>query len=196
MKISAVLKTVTIGLVALIAIGGLIGLNLPSQVQFVSTDRVVSASGDKLFPYFNSRDGQQELWIQVWKNWGGKGYHMNIVDLGGPDKGAGMRLGFFPGGTSANSVRSLFDSFARGYGVIEVSEPYDRIVYDIDFKIVRSRRTITFEPVDDARTRISWRETLSTENPYMRYLLLFPDPSISNDFNTVIAALDDLIAAE
>ena len=70
------------------------------------------------------------------------------------------------------------------------------IVYDIDFKMVRAHRTIEFAPIDDDHTKVSWSETLSAPNPYMRYLLLIDDPSISDKFSTVIAALDDLTAAK
>ena len=121
---------------------------------------------------------------------------MEIADLGGPDAGAGTRLGFFPDGKRLGSVGGAIALIASGKGVIVESEPGRKVVYEIDFGIVVAERTIDFEALDENTTKVSWSETLKISNPLMRYLPLLVDSSINESFNDVLAALEEVAKAD
>ena len=172
---------------------------MPSQVELVNTSSTLEVSSAELFPFFNSRAGQQRMWTEAWHRKGGsfKGMPpMEIADLGGPDAGAGTRLGFFPDGKRLGSVGGAIASIARGKGVIVESEPGRKVVYEIDFGIVVAERTIDFEALDENTTKVSWSETLKISNPLMRYLPLLVDSSINESFNDVLAALEEVAKAD
>ena len=186
-------------LVGFVVLLTLIGYFLPSQVELVNTSLTLEASSAELFPFFNSRAGQQRMWTQAWKRGGGsmRGMPpMEIADLGGPDAGAGTRLGFFPDGKRLGSIGGALSSIARGKGVIVESEPASKVVYEIDFGMVEARRTIDLEALGENTTRVSWSETLRVANPLMRYLPLLVDSSINENFNGVLAALEEVAKAD
>ena len=121
---------------------------------------------------------------------------MEIVDLGGPDAGAGTRLGFFPDGKRLGSIGGAIASIARGKGVIVESEAARKVVYEIDFGVVVARRTIDLETLDENTTKVRWAETLQITNPLMRYLGLLVNSSINENFNDVLAALEEAAQAD
>ncbi len=195
-KIAGSVLCILVGLVVLLT---LVGYLLPSQVELVNTSSTLEVSSAELFPFFNSRAGQQRMWTEAWHRKGGsfKGMPpMEIADLGGPDAGAGTRLGFFPDGKRLGSVGGAIASIARGKGVIVESEPGRKVVYEIDFGIVVAERTIDFEALDENTTKVSWSETLKISNPLMRYLPLLVDSSINESFNDVLAALEEVAKAD
>ena len=185
-------------LVGLVLLLTLFGYLLPSQVQLVNTSLTLEASSAELFPFFNSRAGQQRMWTQAWhRNLRGQGFPpMEIVDLGGPDAGAGTRLGFFPDGKRLGSIGGAIASIARGKGVIVESEAARKVVYEIDFGVVVARRTIDLETLDENTTKVRWAETLQITNPLMRYLGLLVNSSINENFNDVLAALEEAAQAD
>ena len=195
-KIAGSVVGTLVGFVVLLT---LIGYFLPSQVELVNTSLTLEASSAELFPFFNSRAGQQRMWTQAWKRGGGsmRGMPpMEIADLGGPDAGAGTRLGFFPDGKRLGSIGGALSSIARGKGVIVESEPASKVVYEIDFGMVEARRTIDLEALGENTTRVSWSEKLQIANPLMRYLPLLVDSSINENFNGVLAALEEVAKAD
>ena len=195
-KVPGIILGTLVGLIALLT---LFGYLLPSQVLLVNTSSTLEASSAELFPFFNSRAGQQRMWTQAWHRSGGsfRGMPpMEIANLGGPDAGAGTRLGFFPDGKRLGTIGGALSSIARGKGVIVESEPARKVVYDIDFGIVVARRTIDFEALGENTTKVNWSETLQITNPLMRYLPLLVDSSINESFNEVLAALEEVVKAD
>lgn len=185
---------VAVGLVVLLVV---VGFFLPSTAPMGTTSATVDASAAELFPYFNSRDGHRRLWGQVAPAQIATGFPpMEIVDLGGPDAGAGTRIGFFPDGSRLGSMRGAVSSLARGEGVIVESERDRRVDYEIDFGFVVAYRTIELESLDAGATRVIWSETLRADNPLMRYMLLAVDESTASNFDAVLAALARLAEAE
>ena len=184
-------------LVGFVVLLTLIGYFLPSQVHLVNTSLTLEASSAELFPFFNSRAGQQRMWTHAWRrNLRGQGFPpMEIVDLGGPEAGAGTRLGFYPDGKRLGSIGGAIASIARGKGVIVESEPARKVVYEIDFGVVDVRRPIDLEALDENTTKVSWLETLQISNPLMRYLPMLVNSSINENFNDVLAALEEVAEA-
>ena len=117
---------------------------------------------------------------------------MNIVDLGGPDSGAGTKLGYYPGGKHSGGLRVFFNSFAKGDGQIVESETNQRIVIDIDFGFVKTRRVNTFEGKVDGWTHVTWTETLEASNPLVRWMLLVTGDPQEAGFDRVLLALEDV----
>ena len=171
---------------------GLAGFLLLSEKAFVDTRATIAAAPAEIFAFFNSRADHQQLWTRGWERLGQGRYPMNIADLGGPAEGRGMKLGFFPGGTDLGSFDTVVNSFARGDGEIVESTLNRRVVFEIDFGLVRSRRTITLEPVDEAHTDVAWSERLRADNPFARYLLFFASGEAAQGFDQLLAALEDL----
>ena len=173
------------------------GYLLPNRVQLVDTSLTLEASSAELFPFFNSRAGQQRMWTQAWRRSDGKQFPpMNIADLGGPDAGVGAGLGFFADGTKLGSIAGAMAAIARGYGVIVESEPDQKVVIDIDFGMVVAHRTIDLEALDENTTTVRWSETLQFTNPLMRYLPLLVDSSINEGFNEVLRAAEEVAIAD
>ena len=193
-KVVGVVLSALVGLVLLLT---LVGYSLPSEVQLVDTSLTLEASSAELFPYFNSRAGQQRKWTQASRRFGGNTLlPMIIADLGGPDAGVGTGLGFFPDTTKLGSIAGAVSSAARGRGVIVESEPDRKVVIEIDFGMVVTRRTIDFEAQGKDSTRVIWSETLLISNPLMRYFPLLLDSSINEGFNEVLRAAEEVAKAE
>ena len=180
-------------IVALIVGMILIGFALPTHKEIANTSAVLDGSPNELFDCYNSREGQQLVWTRAWERFNGKGHPMNIVDLGGPDSGTGTKLGYYPGGKHSGGLRAFFNSIAEGDGQIVESKPDRRIVIDIDFGFVKTRRVNTFETVADRRTRVSWSETLEASNPLSRWMLLVSGDSQTDGFEKVLLALEDVV---
>ena len=72
--------------------------------------------------------------------------------------------------------------------------PHRRVVYEIDWGFMVTRRRFDLEALGDRRTRVTWSETVDAANPLVRYLWLasawFPR------FDGVLAAAADLAAED
>ena len=180
--------------VVLIVGMALIGFALPRHKVIANAAVVLNGSPEELFDCYNSREGQQLVWTRAWERFNGKGHPMSIVDLGGPDSGTGTKLGYYPGGEQSGGLRAFFNSIAQGDGQIVESEPNQRIVIDIDFGFVRTRRVNTFEETGDNRTRVTWSETLTASNPFSRWMLVVAGDSQTAGFEKVLLALEDVTA--
>ena len=85
---------------------------------------------------------------------------------------------------------------ARGEGASWESVPNRRVVYDIDWGFMMSRRTITVEDLGDNRTRVSWLETNEATNPLMRYVLVLSASSISDNLSGMLTLVAPVINPE
>lgn len=119
---------------------------------------------------------------------------MTHADLGGPARGVGTRTCFCLSGEGLGLVGSLLGPLARGEGVIVESVPHRRVVYEIDWGFMVTRRRFGLEALGERRTRVTWSETVDAANPLVRYLWLasawFPR------FDGVLAAAADLAAED
>ncbi len=190
-KITGIVLGTLVGLVVLLA---LFGFFLPNHVQLVNISATLDASSTELFPFFNSRAGQQRMWSQGAQRLGIS--PMNIADLGGPDAGVGTRLGFFPDETKLGFIGRALAPIIRGRGVILESEPDHKVVIEIDFGMVVAVRTMDLEALSDSTTQVSWSERLEITNPLMRYLPLLVGSSVNESFKQVLIAVEEVAIAD
>ncbi len=192
MKILGIALGVVAGVIVVLT---LVGTQLPSRVGVVDISTTIDAPRGELFPFFNSREGQQRLWDQLLRRPSNTAAPpMVIVHLGGPEEGVGSRLGFFPDTTRMGSIGGVVASLARGIGIVVESDAPRRVVSEIDFGIVVAHRTIDLEAIDERATRVSWSETLEFGNPLMRTMTLFVGPSSMNaNFEALLEALRQLV---
>jgi hypothetical protein len=181
------------GLIALLLLLTVGGLFFPIESEMARTRMTLDFSAAELFPYFNTREGQQRVWSQASTHLAELGYPpMEIVHLGGPEEGVGARMGFYPDEKKIESLGGTVGSAMRGTGIILESESPHTVVYEIDFGIVTSYRTVTFESVGDQSTRVDWLEELRIPNPLMRWMTLAIGDSTSDNFSLVLQALGEV----
>ncbi len=179
-----------VGLVLLLTLGG---YWLPRQVEAMRISATVPASSAEVFTLFNTRGGQRRLWTFAAERAGIA--PMSLAALGGPDAGVGSRSCFCltSDGGVVSSARS---SMARGEGAIVESVPNRRVVYEIDWGFMMSRRTITVEDLGDDRSRVTWLETNEATNPLMRYVLVLSASTINDNLSGVLTAVAPVINLE
>ena len=197
-RAAAAVAAALLAAVLLLAAGGAL---LPREVPFARSSATLEAAPVELFGYFDSRQGQRQLWTAAAPGAKARGYlPMVLVDLGGPPAGEGMRVGFYPDTQTLGSGAAALASLSRGEGVIVESVPPERVVYRIDFGPVVSHRVVTFAP-EGHRTTVTWTETLEIGNPLVRYVSLFIDAGEATvpldvcgkcGFNGVLAVLGEL----
>ena len=190
-RIAYIVLGAGIGLVLLLTLGG---YWLPSQVEAMRISATVQASSAEVFTLFNTRAGQKRLWTFAAERAGIP--PMSLAALGGPDAGVGSRSCFCPTSEGRGVVSSALSSMARGEGAIVESVPNRRVVYDIDWGFMMSRRTITVEDLGDNRTRVSWLETNEATNPLMRYVLVLSASSISDNLSGMLTLVAPVINPE
>ena len=180
-----------VGLGSLLTLGG---YWLPSQVEAMRISATVPASSAEAFALFNTRAGQKRLWTLAAERAGIP--PMTLAPLGGPDAGVGSRSCFCPSSEGRGVVSSALSSMARGEGAIVESVPNQRVVYDIDWRFMLTRRTMTFDALGDNRTRVSWLETNEATNPLMRYVLVLSAPSINENLGGMLTVVAQVIEQE
>ena len=177
-----------IGVAVLVTLAGYL---LPRGARFPDTVATLAASPAELFPLLNTRDGHRRAWTRASEHAGaGNVPPMTHADLGGPAGGVGTRTCFCLSGEGLGLVVSLLGPLARGEGDIVESVPNRRVVYEIDWGFMVTRREFHLEALAERRTRVLWSETVDAANPLVRYLWLasawFPR------FDGVLAAAAEL----
>ena len=190
-RIAYIVLGAGVGLLLLLTLGG---YWLPSQVEAMRISATVPASGAEVFTLFNTRAGQKRLWKFAAERAGIP--PMTLAALGGPDAGGGSRSCFCPSSEGRGVVSSALSSIARGEGAIVESVPNRRVVYDIDWGFMLTRRTLTFEDLGDTRTRVSWLETNEATNPLMRYVLVLSASTINDNLSAMLTAVAPVINEE
>lgn len=106
------------GLTALLLLLTVGGLFFPLESEMARTRMTLGFSAEELFPYFNTRAGQQRVWSQAATHLAEFGYPpMEIVHLDGPEEGVGAQMGFYP---DEKKIESLFTLVLQALG--EVAE--------------------------------------------------------------------------
>ena len=167
---------------------------LPRMGRFPDSIATLDASPAELFPLFNSREGHRRAWTLASERVGaGSMPPMTHGDLGGPPGGVGTRTCFCLTGEGLGPVGRLVSPLVRGEGLIVESEPDRRVVYEIAWGFMLTRRTIDFEPVGVGATRVVWMEEAEATNPLMRFVLL--GASSFPTFDGVLTAAGELARA-
>ena len=190
-RIAGIVLGAGVGLALLLTV---VSYWLPSQVEALRISATVQASSAEVFTLFNTRAGQKRLWRFAAERAGIP--PMSLAALGGPDAGVGSRSCFCPTSEGRGVVLSALSSMARGEGAIVESVPNRRVVYDIDWEFMLTRRTMTFEDLGDNRTRVSWVETNEATNPLMRYVLVLSASSINDNLSGMLTAVAPVITPE
>ena len=75
------------------------------------------------------------------------------------------------------------------------SEAPTEIVYEVDFQIFVTERTLILEPKEGG-TLVRWHEIGRIDNPMLRYmLLLMPAEDVIDNFDKALVALDTVSSA-
>lgn len=162
----------------LICLGVLLGgYALPKQFQ-ASTSITIAAPPARVFPTFDTQDGIQAWWKSMAE---GKDLPLppgsfEIVALDGPKRGKGAKVDFV-----------LDGKVTETWEIVE-SEAPGRVVYDVDFKIMLVRRTITLE-AKDGGTLVTWSETAEIESPLMRYFSRLSGDAIVRNFAVALGGV-------
>lgn len=170
---------------ALAAVAALIlaGFLLPGEIA-LSTEREIDAPAEVLFELFDTQDGLRRWWGSFADETEAMGYPpMELSGLEGPDRGEGMRFQFAMG-----------DTVTEVWTVLE-STPGERVVYDVDFQVMRVERTITLEPVDADTTRVRWSETGTIGNPVMRWFAWLEGDGIVDNFEKALDGAEEVAEA-
>ena len=103
-KITGIVLGALAGLVVLLTF---VGYLLPSQVKLVNISATLDASSTELFPFFNSRAGQQRMWTQAAQRLEISDAKLSVLLLGrgdDPFQPAGRRFGFWDTGQDIDRV--------------------------------------------------------------------------------------------
>jgi uncharacterized protein YndB with AHSA1/START domain len=157
------------------------GYALPKQFE-ASTSVQVDAPPAQVFPTFDTQEGIQSWWKSMAE---GKDLPLppgrfEVKAIEGPQRGEGAKVDFVLDG-KVTETWEILESEAPG-----------RVVYDIDFKIMRVRRTITLEPKDGG-TFVTWAETAEIESPLMRYFSLLSNDAIVRNFSVALGGVKRLV---
>ncbi len=154
------------------------GFALPGDLAYETT-REIDATPEELFPYLDSQEGLTKWWGAGTPEAEARGYPpMELVSLPGPASGGGMRFEFRAGA----STMEIWEVLA--------SEPPRRVVYDVDFQILRVERTITVDLVDADTTLVRWAEKGHTNNPLVRWMAFLQGDGIVENFQMALGALE------
>jgi uncharacterized protein YndB with AHSA1/START domain len=180
LKWIGIVLAVLLGLAALLFAAGFL---LPGDFAY-ETAAEINAPPEKIFSYLDSQEGLKAWWGSTAEEAKAAGYPpMELVAPAGPASGKGMRFEFRVEGVTAET-----------WEVLE-SEPPRRIVYEIDFQILKVRRTLTLEPVDADTTRVRWAESGTSQNPLLRWGALIEGDSIVSNFDRALGAVKKLAEA-
>ena len=166
--------------VVLVILFVLSGYLLPSEVT-IETSMDIDAPPEKVFAYFDTQEGIEAWWKAVFEGFEKDAPDMPPMEvraMPGPKAGAGTKIDFLVEGEVAE------------HWTIRESTPNEVVVYDVDFMVFQSVRTITLEPVDADTTRVGWSDTSELSNPLMRWMpVIMGEETVVENFNGALGTV-------
>lgn len=158
---------------------GAAGMLLPSQIA-LETQAHLDAEPEPLFDHLDDASG-----IIAW-------WSVAMAELGGTEEPPPMQIRHVEGtparGEGCQVVFEASGMTMETWKILEVV-PNEKVVYDIDFGIMRVERTLTLSSAKDGGTVVVWAETGEMSNPWMRTMgKLMGDPT--DNFQGALEALD------
>ena len=158
------------------------GYLIPAEME-LKTDLEISASQETVFGYFDTQDGLTAWWTHIDETFAAEGtaMDMEVLPQPGPASGVGTRMDFGSNGEVTE------------HWVILKSTPPESVVYEIDFLVFKTERSITLVPVDANTTRVEWREIGAVANPGMRWMFfMMGTDAIIENFDHALAGVKRL----
>ena len=115
---------------------------------------------------------------------------MSFADMGEPESGPGTQFCFCSTEPDNTSILQRIFSTPSGIGeIVESIEP-NRVVIEIDWSFMDSRRTISLNETDEGMVEVNWREDFILGTPLLRYVPFFIGEI---DFSPVLESVTELV---
>lgn len=142
------------------AVTGVAGLLLDGTLTLEAVE-VLPAPPEAVYDHLDDAEDLAAWWGAAMEDYAaanGGAPLLQVVHVEGtPPAGVGCRVDFVANGVTAETWEIL------------ALDPNREVRYDIDFKVIRVERTLRLEP-DGAGTRMTWTETGTIGNPWMRLM--------------------------
>ena len=179
-KWALVTIAIVVGLLAVSCAGlGAVGLALDGDIDLAITVET-SSSPEALFPLVDDVEGITRWWEVVLLEHAQEGTaDMQVGPVAGaPTQGVGAQVDFLAGETA-------FETWT----ILAIDDPHS-VQYDVDFKMMRVTRTLSFTPRDGGAS-VTWHETGHLANPWLRVMArTMSDESVKENFRIAIEGLD------
>jgi hypothetical protein len=180
-KILAVLTLSAVALV-LVLLGG--GMLLDGTIE-LQTESTLDAPRDAIQPLISDPAGVMRWWQDAAAEPGHEAIaNMTMRAGGGPATGPGATVLFEVDGTLLEEWTLVKSSPPRG------------AVWDVDFQMFVVRRSLLLEALPTGKTKVSWQETGTFENPLMRWFTLMPTDGVIENFQGALRLLERQAQAE
>ena len=158
---------------------GAVGLAIDDGLS-VAVDERIDAPVGAVYAHLDSAQGIARWWDRAMNAPADptQPKAVAVVARPGPTAGPGTVIDFVAGGKATET-----------WTVLEV-EPDARVVYEVDFKVMRLQRTLTLS-ADGEGTRVQWSEEGTVDNPWWRAVTAaWGTDWAESNFRAAIAILD------
>lgn len=171
---------VTLGVPALLCAGtGLAGLAVDGDVNLEAEEHL-DVPPERLYDLLDDADGIARWWGRMMEKSAPEGAPAMTIAAqpGAPAAGVGAKVDFVAAGMTAET-----------WTILALEAP-GKVVYDIDFKIMRVERTITLMP-ETGGTRVRWTEKGTIGNPWIRLMSMGGHEDVVANFHLAIQAMGE-----
>ena len=168
-------------LLMLVVFGG--GMMLDKSMT-VSAERELNAPIERVFALLSSPAGVMQWW-------------QNATSVPGHEGMAGMLIVRGPApktGVGSSVLFKVNDNVAEHWTLKSLNPPHE-IVWEVNFQMFVSMRTLRLHPLSGGRTKVSWQGIASFESPMMRWMTLLPTGRIEQNFQSALQLLEQVAQA-
>ena len=160
----------------LVVVGG--GMLLEPNVE-LETESTLDASPEVLHALIADPAGVIRWWQDAGEEMGIEAMNDMVVSQGaGPASGPRPTVRFEIGG-----------KLAEQWTLISV-EPPTETIWDVDFQVFVTRRTLQLQAMPDGKTKVRWHEIATFENPIARWFTLMPSEAVIENFQGALQLLE------
>jgi len=166
----------------LVFVGG--GMLLDPEFE-LETESTLDAPPEALYVLIADPAGVIRWWQGAGQEMGIEAMADMVVIRGeGPATGPGATVLFEIGGKVAEEWTLIS------------ANPRTEAVWDVDFQVFVTRRTVQLQALPDGKTRVRWHEIATFENPLTRWFTLLPSDAVIENFQGALRLLEKRARAQ